>query len=181
MGFNPFNRHKKCTGFELPSQGNVLIQTYFDANFGMFGENPSFPSNMQYLPGSSKCPRLDPQVTFSGLMWPPFRESKGHLEEAAIWILIVTCKCKSTFIWSEIADGHEFQVRTIDQRKCSVGAEWCVYCASSIHIVLWHLLPRSQNQSHTSKYWNILNMFVFKWNDLHTIRTFKPTRFLKRH
>ena len=28
-----------------------------------------------YLPGSSKWPRLDPYVTFSGLKWPPFGES----------------------------------------------------------------------------------------------------------
>ncbi len=35
-----------------------------------------------YIPGSSKWPRLDPQVTFWGLKCPPFGESKGHFEEA---------------------------------------------------------------------------------------------------
>ena len=36
----------------------------------------------KHLPGSSKWPRLDPEVTSSGLKWPPFGESKGHFEEA---------------------------------------------------------------------------------------------------
>ena len=37
---------------------------------------------VQLGPGSSKWPRLDPQGTFSGRKWPPFRESNGHFEEA---------------------------------------------------------------------------------------------------
>ena len=40
---------------------------------------------IHHLPGSSKWPRLDPQVTFSGLKCPPFGESKGLCEEAGIF------------------------------------------------------------------------------------------------
>ena len=33
-------------------------------------------------PGSSEWPFCGVQVTFSGVKWPPFGWSKGHLEEA---------------------------------------------------------------------------------------------------
>ena len=77
------------------------------------------------VPGSSKWPRLDLEVTFSGLKWPPFGVSKGHFEEAGTFISYTYVKCSSVILKPSIPwSTHDTWEIYPTKRYTKVGNSW---------------------------------------------------------